>query len=121
MRLFVYGTLLSGEGNHRVHRGGRLIGVRRTEPRYTLVSLGVFPALLDRGSTSVAGDVYEVDDATLAAVERLSRPSAPVPAHGGVPSCGECVDGYVLVQARRGGVPVIEREDWRQHADRGRR
>ena len=40
MKVFVYGTLLSGEGNHRHLRGARMLAVRRTEPRYTLVSLG---------------------------------------------------------------------------------
>ena len=47
MKIFVYGTLLSGEGNHRQLRGARPLAVRRTEPRYTLVSLGPYPALLD--------------------------------------------------------------------------
>jgi len=120
MRLFVYGTLLSGEGNQGHLRGARRLGVRRTEPRYTLVSLGAYPALLEGGATSVTGEVYEVDDGVLAAVDRLE----------GHPHLyrrtriqllgGEQVDGYVLVKARR-EAPVIASGDWREHEDRSRR
>jgi gamma-glutamylcyclotransferase (GGCT)/AIG2-like uncharacterized protein YtfP len=114
MRLFAYGTLLSGEGNHRVLGGSRLLGLRRTEPRYTLVSLGAFPALLVGGETSVAGEVFEVDDDTLAAVDRLE----------GHPHFyrrirvrllgGESVQGYVLARVRKGTYPMIKSGDWRE-------
>ena len=69
MRLFVYGSLLSGE-THAARLGTcRLVGPARTAARYTLVDLGPYPGLLEGGTTSVAGEVYEVDADTLAALD----------------------------------------------------
>jgi gamma-glutamylcyclotransferase (GGCT)/AIG2-like uncharacterized protein YtfP len=58
MRLFVYGSLLFGEIHNARLGGSRLLGEARTEPRYTLVDLGPYPALLDEGTTSVSGELY---------------------------------------------------------------
>ncbi|WP_415841932.1 gamma-glutamylcyclotransferase family protein, partial [Myxococcus xanthus] len=70
-RVFVYGTLLGGEPNHRLLRGARLIGPARTQPRFTLYDYGPFPALASRGKHAVEGEVYEVDALMLAALDRL--------------------------------------------------
>ena len=70
-RVFVYGTLLAGEPNHRVLAGARLVANARTEPAFELRDLGPFPGLVSGGAHAVAGEVYEVDEATLAALDRL--------------------------------------------------
>jgi gamma-glutamylcyclotransferase (GGCT)/AIG2-like uncharacterized protein YtfP len=113
-RLFTYGTLLSGEPNHGQLRGAWLLGPARTEPRYTLVSLGPYPALLEGGTTSVVGEVYEVDDELLAALDRFE----------GVPTLyrrtlvqlqgGEVSHGYVLARPAPSRYPVITSGDWRE-------
>ena len=64
-RVFVYGTLLAGEPNHRVLAGARLVANARTEPAFELRDLGPFPGLVSGGAHAVAGEVYEVDEATL--------------------------------------------------------
>jgi gamma-glutamylaminecyclotransferase len=114
MRIFTYGTLMSGEGNHRQLRGARMLAVHRTEPRYALVSLGPYPALLAGGTTSVTGEVYEVDDDLLRALDLFE----------GAPSLyrrervcllgGESVDGYVLARPRAKSYEVIPSGDWRE-------
>jgi gamma-glutamylcyclotransferase (GGCT)/AIG2-like uncharacterized protein YtfP len=71
MRLFVYGSLLSGEAHAARLGGSRLVGPARTVARYTLVDLGAYPALLDGGTTSVSGEVYEVNGETLAALDEF--------------------------------------------------
>ena len=75
MRIFVYGTLRSGETNHCRLQGSRLLGHHRTEPGYTLVrlraSLGGYPALLEGGTTSVPGEVYDVEEGILPALDRF--------------------------------------------------
>jgi gamma-glutamylcyclotransferase (GGCT)/AIG2-like uncharacterized protein YtfP len=42
-----------------------------TAPEYRLVDLGPYPALCEGGGTAVLGEVYAVDDATLAALDAL--------------------------------------------------
>ena len=70
-RVFVYGTLLSGEVNHHLLCDARLLGAHRTEPRFTLLVLGAYPGLVDGGDTAVQGEVYAVDAAGLRRLDRL--------------------------------------------------
>ena len=71
IRLFVYGTLMRGEPNHHYLAQSRFLGEARTEPAYTLVSLGAFPTMVPGGQTSVVGELYETDRRTLLAIDRL--------------------------------------------------
>lgn len=70
-RVFVYGSLLSGERNHHFLARSQHIGEARTRPMYTLFDLGAYPALVAEGTTSITGEIYEVDEATLAELDRL--------------------------------------------------
>lgn len=63
-RLFVYGSLLSGEADHGLLARAELLGSARTEPFYSLVDLGVYPALIADGSSEVLGELYLVDAKT---------------------------------------------------------
>ncbi|MEZ4299723.1 MAG: gamma-glutamylcyclotransferase family protein, partial [Polyangiaceae bacterium] len=65
MLLFVYGSLLRGEDNHAVLAGARFVATARTAPRYTLVDLGPYPALVPGGETEVSGELFEVGPALL--------------------------------------------------------
>lgn len=67
--LFVYGSLLAGGENHHVLRGARLLRAARTAPRYTLVDLGPYPALVEEGATEVKGELYEVEAPLLAELD----------------------------------------------------
>jgi len=69
--LFVYGTLMRGQRNHRYLEGARFLGAVRTQARYTLVSLGSFPALREQGISSVPGELYSVGPSILAALDVL--------------------------------------------------
>jgi gamma-glutamylcyclotransferase (GGCT)/AIG2-like uncharacterized protein YtfP len=114
MRLFVYGTLLSGEGSHtRLGRSRMVAEEVCTEPRYTLISLGLFPAMLEGGKTSVWGEVYEVDDATLAAVDWFEGHPTVYRRTWVHLRGGESVQGYVLARRRAGSYPLITSGDWR--------
>lgn len=64
--VFVYGTLKGGHYNNPVmdRANGRLIGKYTTDPEFTMVSLGAYPAVLEGGTTGIVGEVFEVDSLT---------------------------------------------------------
>ena len=112
-KVFTYGTLLSGESNHRVLRGSRCLGAERTPPRFRLVDLGAYPGMLADGNTSVVGELYEVNDDVLAALDRLEgHPRyylrAPIVLAG-----WQRAETYFFPAAHAAGHDVIESGDWR--------
>jgi gamma-glutamylcyclotransferase (GGCT)/AIG2-like uncharacterized protein YtfP len=72
-RLFVYGTLKRGHPNHRHLAGQTFVGEATTAPLYRLVDLGFYPAMQRLGPDGLAvrGELWDVDDAALAAIDRL--------------------------------------------------
>jgi len=117
--LFVYGTLLRGEPNHPQLSNAVFVRSARTEPRYELVNLGGYPALLEDGTTAVSGEVYDVDPELLARLDEFEE----------VPELYErksirliegAVDAYVMSRNRAVGAPTIGDGVWRS-ARAGRR
>jgi len=112
-RVFVYGTLLSGEPNHRLLVDAALVGEARTEPVFELVSLGAFPAMVADGRTAVAGEVYEVDAATLAELDRLEgHPRFYQRRRIRLDDGGEVL-AYVFTAEQARGRPAIASGNWR--------
>ena len=76
-RVFVYGTLKVGFRNFHVNRGTRLPGDFITEQAYPLHVIGEFglPWLVHEPGQGhrITGQVFEVDDAALAAMDALER------------------------------------------------
>ena len=72
-RLFVYGTLMKGEHHHEVLKEASFVGLAETEPHFDLVQVDYYPALLSQGTTRIIGELYEVDDATLAQLDELEE------------------------------------------------
>lgn len=70
-RVFVYGTLLRGEPNHRTLVGSNFVGEAQTHPEFTMVDCGYYPAILDGGSTVIFGEVYEVSKEILKRLDHL--------------------------------------------------
>lgn len=73
--VFVFGTLKQGFPNFGTNRGTRVAGVFRTRERHPLYLVGErhVPWLIDSPGTGeqVAGEVYAVDAAALAAMDEL--------------------------------------------------
>lgn len=72
-RIFCYGTLMKGHGNHRLllKETTKALGKASTPSAFTMVHLGGFPGIIRGGETSIQGEVYEVDAETLARLDRL--------------------------------------------------
>jgi gamma-glutamylcyclotransferase (GGCT)/AIG2-like uncharacterized protein YtfP len=113
VRLFVYGSLLFSEIHNARLGGSRLLGEVRTEPRYTLVDLGQYPALLEEGTTSVLGELYEVPADVLAGLDEFEgHPDE----YRRVPVrllTGESAEAYVLPRATALQTRVIASGSWR--------
>jgi gamma-glutamylaminecyclotransferase len=81
--VFVYGTLKSPYWNHRLieHGGGKFLGVGMTKEKFLLFDGGIPYVInppdptvrlkLGRYFGQIKGEVYQVDDPTLAALDRL--------------------------------------------------
>lgn len=61
-KVFVYGSLKQGFGLHYVLNGMRFLGVGKTEPKFRLHSLGMFPAMTEAAKDGypVLGEIYQV-------------------------------------------------------------
>jgi gamma-glutamylcyclotransferase (GGCT)/AIG2-like uncharacterized protein YtfP len=58
----VYGTLKQGFGNNRLLAEAEFLGEFRTEPKYSMYSLGGFPAVTLQGNTALTVQVYKTSD-----------------------------------------------------------
>ena len=67
----VYGSLRKGLHNHGVLGNSELLGTFKTEPLFSLYSLGSYPGLKPNGNTSIAMEVYSVDDNVASYIDRL--------------------------------------------------
>jgi len=70
-RIFVYGTLRMGQCRNHVLSDSEYLGGARTKPEFTMWDLGPYPAVTNFGADSIAGEVYEVDERTLAELDRI--------------------------------------------------
>ena len=69
--VFVCASEMRAEPNHWLLERAQHLGRARTAPRYELINYETFGALVEDGCTSVLGELYLVDAATLAALDRF--------------------------------------------------
>lgn len=73
-KVFVYGTLLTDEPNHYLLGDSRCCGPAIADGQYYLLDTGCgYPAAVDAhiGGAPIHGELFEVDDYTLARLDRL--------------------------------------------------
>jgi gamma-glutamylcyclotransferase (GGCT)/AIG2-like uncharacterized protein YtfP len=92
----------------------------RTELGCELRDLGAFPGMARGGAGGVIGEVYEVDETTLAAFDRLEgRPRFNTRTRIAIED-GTAVEAYLLEPEKVIGRRVVLSGDWRAHRrDRG--
>lgn len=67
----VYGSLIEGLHNHPVIANAEYVGEFNSEPKFSMIDLGSFPAIVKEGVTSVKFHVYAVNEKTLQKVNNL--------------------------------------------------
>ena len=70
-KVFVYGSLKKGYGNHRLLTTSKLLGEHTTEPAYSMFSMGSFPFVETNGETGIKGEVYEVNEDVFSTLDIL--------------------------------------------------
>lgn len=71
--MFVYGTLMKGELHHTSLEHARFLRTAETLPRYELLQIDYYPAMIAGGALAIHGELYEVDEPTLALLDELEE------------------------------------------------
>lgn len=119
--VFVYGTLLKGEGNHRVLRGGTFVRAARTRPDLSMFTLGAFPGVSRGGTTAIEGELYVVDDAVLARLDALEGHPRFYCREEITLDDGQVVSAYLLPREPYADREPIASGSWRQHRAQAKR
>ena len=69
--VFVYGSLKSEHYNNQLLEKSEFISVHVTDSELTLVDLGAFPAVVDKGNTRIRGEIYRVTEKTFSELDKL--------------------------------------------------
>jgi gamma-glutamylcyclotransferase (GGCT)/AIG2-like uncharacterized protein YtfP len=72
-RIFVYGTLKRGQANHRLLKSAQFEGGWSTAPQFTLYDFGDYPGAIEKGQTTLHGEIYLVNHSTLQRVDQLEE------------------------------------------------
>ncbi|MDX1802501.1 MAG: gamma-glutamylcyclotransferase [Alcanivorax sp.] len=107
MLVFVYGTLKRGERNHHFLKRGCYLADWRTPPCFMLFDLGAYPGLCRPGNTAVWGELYEVNSAIMAQLDRLEEVPRVYRREWLATPWGRAVV-YVLQRRPRGAVTLAE-------------
>ena len=120
VRLFVYGTLMRGEAfYHRHMETARFLDKTRTDAAFDLLDLGEYPGLVAGGETAVEGELFEIDEATLHAVDQLEGHPYLYQRTTILLEDGSEAIAYLLPDKARKSYPVIPEGDWRKFRRRG--
>jgi gamma-glutamylcyclotransferase (GGCT)/AIG2-like uncharacterized protein YtfP len=112
--LFAYGTLLRGERNHSWLERARHLGDAQTEPRFELVDLGTYPALVPEGEGSIRGEVYGLSEEDVVVIDELEAHPAFYVRTPIRLADGTMAEAYLLQPDQVRGLPRIESGDWRR-------
>jgi gamma-glutamylcyclotransferase (GGCT)/AIG2-like uncharacterized protein YtfP len=121
-RVFVYGSLLKGMGNHPLLKDSKCIGTTISPEGFDMIDLGYFPGVLqnDESIGKVIGEVYEVDDDTLRRLDCLEGFDSNNPHNGmynRITIETELGNAYIYTYNNRHGriSDFVPNGDWRSY------
>ena len=114
-RVFVYGSLLRGLGNHPQLAGARFLGEAETTGGFALYDLGPFPAMVAEGNGFVRGELFDVDEGMLRRLDAFEGCPHLYVRTAIRPAAGGLADAYLQRSTQVRGALRIESGDWRQH------
>lgn len=114
----VYGSLRSDMSNHDLLKTSEYLGEFKTEPVFSLYSLGGYPGLKEGGNTSVVMEVYAVDETVAKRVDQLEGYEEGRPATFYDKINIETPYGTAGVYTYVNPIPedrLVESGDWKEH------
>ncbi len=112
--LFVYASFLSGEPEHSSLDGAELVRAAMSAPKYHLYELGPLGALVEGGTTAVAGELYLIDLALRCRLDR-KRELGVLFDRGEVElEDGSRADAYFMPADRVRGKRRVRGGDWKR-------
>lgn len=116
--VFVYGTLMSGHGNHFHLTGARFLGNGQVNGLGLYDVTPYFPGAVRENGSSILGEIYQVDSVTLNSLDRLEsngflylREKLPVLLNGEV-NVEAWV--YLWLKKKKGYKVPLEQQPWRK-------
>jgi len=114
IKIFVYGSLMKGMRNNHLLYDSDFIGEGKTNPEYDMIDMGLFPAITFGGSLQIKGEVYQVENWILKAIDRLEGhpffyKRSPIKLEN-----GETVETYILNDDTVHEQKKLKSGDWRQ-------
>ena len=119
-RVFVYGSLMQGFGNHRLMGNSELLGPTFTAETFRMTSLGAFPGIVPQdeedGGVPVLGELYLCDRETRDRLDELEGHPHFYRRTEVLMADGKAAWVYVLVRRGRFAAETVPHADWRAFA-----
>jgi len=112
-KVFVYGTLRRGLGNHGYLANSRLVG-EATINGYEMFDYGYFPAVV-KGNGVIHGEIYEISDKTLKQLDTLEGHPKFYLRMEEKTWAGQFVWLYTMQASKVEGMTRVTSGDWLEH------
>jgi gamma-glutamylaminecyclotransferase len=108
---------MRGEQNHYLMGSAQFLRESRTKPIFQLRNLGDYPGLVPGGTSSVVGELYELDDGTLAVLDQFEEHPDFYERKSILLADGSTVETYLLRLDQVQGCCVIPSGSWRAFSE----
>jgi gamma-glutamylcyclotransferase (GGCT)/AIG2-like uncharacterized protein YtfP len=104
---------MRGEQNHYLMSEAKFLHEGRTKPMFQLHNFGEFPGLVPGGTSSVVGELYEIDERTLVVLDQFEEHPDFYERKSILLADGSTVETYLLRLDQVQGCCVIPSGSWR--------